>query len=85
MLAVHQHFLYFDLYLNLLMVEMTIKHVFGCFFVRNSTVALIVKLSFSKLREEKTNTFKKLSLIAEHANVACKESTTRNKQFEDLE
>ena len=61
------------------------KTLFGCFFVRNSRVALIVKLSFSKLREEKTNTFTKLSLIAEHANVSCKESTTRNKQFEDLE
>ena len=72
-------------YLNVLMAEMPIKHVFGCFLVRNSPVALIVKLSFSKPREEKTNTFTKLSLIAEHANVSCKESTTRNKQFEDLE
>ena len=47
--------------------------VFGCFFVRNNPVALIVELSFSKLREEKTNTFKKLlSLIAKHANVLAK-------------
>ena len=64
------------------MAEMPIKHVFGCFFVRNNTVALIVELSFSKLREEKTNTFKKLSLIAKHANVSCKES---KRQFEGLE
>ena len=72
-------------YLDVLMAEMPIKHVFGCFFLRNSPVALMVKRSFSKLREEKTNTFTKLSLIAEHANVSCKESATRNKQFEDLE
>ena len=56
--------------------------VFGCFFVRNNPVALMVELSFSKLREEKTNTFKKLSLIAKHANVSCKESKG---QFEGLE
>ena len=50
-------------YLDVLMAEMPIKHVFGCFFLRNSPVALMVKRSFSKLREEKTNTFTKLSLI----------------------
>ena len=64
---VSQHYLRSTLrlfyYLNVLMAEMPIKHVFGYFFVRNSPVALIVKLSFSKLREEKTNTFTKLSLI----------------------